>query len=175
MFRGGVVAKRQLLLSATRAADEVRCRVIEVLMCCSEPAAVWDACLTSNPLSVHGVSTQPCVGGWRCLRAALLLLRVSLSNQISASGGREHVKLAGARRCEWQHAIGIGMDTGWCDEAVVYDSSSQKHTPHAAVRRSATEPGVGDRLHALLRRRSSIRVACSEAAFLRCMFLMAAL
>ena len=120
------------------------------------------------------MSTQPCVGGWRRLRAALLLLRVSLSNQISASGGREHVKLAGARRCEWQRTIGIGMDTGLCDEAVVYDSS-QKHTLHAAVRRSATEPGVGDRLHALLRRRSSIRVACSEAAFLRCMFLMAAL
>jgi hypothetical protein len=55
----------------------------------------------------------------------------------------------------------------------VYGSGSKKRD--AAVGRSAAGPGVGDWLCALRLLEQKCRVACREAAFLRCMFWMAAL
>jgi hypothetical protein len=87
VFRGGVGAKKQLLLSATRAADEVRCRVVVELT-----LQRTSGCLGCVSPPIHSLSTQPCVRMCWSLRAALLLLRVSLSNQ--------SVHLAGAGTCE---------------------------------------------------------------------------
>jgi hypothetical protein len=111
---GGVVAKRQLLLSAGRAADEVRCRVVVELT-----LQRTSGCLGSVSPPIHSLSTRRPLSVQSALRAALLLLRVSLSSQSAHEAERWHVKLAGARRCEWQHTAGYRygcLDTGLCDE-----------------------------------------------------------
>jgi hypothetical protein len=114
VFRGGIVAKRQLLLSAGRAADEVRCRVVVELT-----LQRTSGCLGSVSPPIHSLSTRCPLSVQSALRAALLLLRVSLSSQSAHEAERWHVKLAGARRCEWQHTAGYRygcLDTGLCDE-----------------------------------------------------------
>jgi hypothetical protein len=76
VFRGGIVAKRQLLLSAGRAADEVRCRVVVELT-----LQRTSGCLGSVSPPIHSLSTRRPLSVHSALRAALLLLRVSLSSQ----------------------------------------------------------------------------------------------